>query len=455
MVKTKNNKIVKYKKRRYLNVGVVIFSATFIYLLAMVILSLTRDRITIYEVVKDSVNIEENLNYKGLVIRDEIVTYSDHTGYVNFFAYDGERVSLNSNIYTVSPDGELVSTLEEITQGSDSITESTLALIKDNIDSFSMNYTDLNFDSVYSFKFNMDYIVLENFNLSNAGENSSFTINKASNSGTLIYSIDNYESVSSEDIDLEMFNDETYIKKILKSGDSVNKGDPLYKTITSETWSIIIPLTEDETEDLKNKNRLKIKFLTDNITETADFEILELSDGNFGKLTFDKYCIRYANNRFLDIKIIKEKKEGLKIPKSAVVEKDFFVIPEEYCMTDNGKKEFLLQVTNDDGVVSANRISPEIYFYNNGLYYISKNDVAKGSLILKKDSSDIYVIDDTKVIKGVYNVNNGYADFQYIEILTMINDYYIIKEKTGYSPSQYDYIVLNGSNVTENEVVFR
>ena len=136
------------------------------------------------------------------------------------------------------------------------------------------------------------------------------------------------------------------------------------------------------------------------------------------------------------------------------MEKDFYVIPEEYCITNNGKKEFLLKVTTD-GVSSANIVNPKIYFYNNGLYYVSKNDFSAGSSILKKDSSDIYTINETKTIKGVYNVNNGYAEFQYIEILTMINNYYIIKEKTGYSPNQYDYIILSGDKVTENEVVFR
>lgn len=454
MSKTKNNKVVKYKKRRHLNIGVVIFSATFIYLIAMLVMYFTRDRITIYEVVKDTVTVDENLTYKGLVIRDEIVTSSDKSGYVNFFAYDGEHVSLNSNIYTISENGELANTLDEITSGSETIEESTMNSIKDNIDIFAMNYSDTNFDSVYSFKFNMEYIILENYNSLQTSENTSFEIKKALNTGTLIYSIDSYESVKEEDIVSEMFNDDSYLKSILKSGDSVKRGDPLYKTITSENWSVIIPLSESDADDLKDKTKLKIKFLSDGITVTADFELLQLSDGNYGKLSFDKYCIRYANSRFLEIRIIKEKKEGLKVPKSAVVEKDFYVIPEEYCITEDGKKEFLLQV-NDKGVISAKRTEPKIYYYGNGYYYVSKNDISEGSIVIKKDSSDSYIVDETKTIKGVYNVNNGYAEFQYVEILTMLNDYYIIKEKTGYSPNQYDYIVLNGEKVKENEVVFR
>jgi len=455
MSKTNNNKVVKYKKRRYLNVGVVIFGATFIYLLIMVALYFTRDRITIYEVIKDAVTVDENLSYNGVILRDETVTTADKSGYINFFACDGDHVSLNSNIYTISEGGKLASTVEDIASSGVKLDETSINTVKDNIDQFNLNYSDENFESVYSFKFNMEYIVLENFNASQLSKNAtSFNIIKSLNTGTLIYSTDNYESLKENEINAATFNDGAYSKKMFKSGDKVKKGDPLFKTITSENWSVIIPLTDDEAEKYKNKTHLKIRFTADDITDTAEFEILNLSDGSYGKLTFDQYGIRYANSRFIELKIIKDKKEGLKIPKTSVVEKDFYVIPEEYCILKNKKKQFLIQTTLN-GVTSAKIVVPKIYYYYDKNYYVSKSDFVAGNIILKNDSSDSYIIGDFKTLKGVYNVNNGYAEFQYINILTKVNDYYIIEEQTGYSPNQYDYIVLNGNKVKENEVVFR
>ena len=51
---------------------------------------------------------------------------------------------------------------------------------------------------------------------------------------------------------------------------------------------------------------------------------------SYGVLTFDNSMIRYASERFLNIELILEDECGLKIPKSAVVEEQFFVIPHDY-----------------------------------------------------------------------------------------------------------------------------
>ena len=45
--------------------------------------------------------------------------------------------------------------------------------------------------------------------------------------------------------------------------------------------------------------------------------------------------IRYASERFLNIELILEDECGLKIPKSSVVEEQFFVIPHDY-ITNGG-----------------------------------------------------------------------------------------------------------------------
>ena len=452
MSKNNDNKVINYRKRRHLNVGLVIFGFTFIYLLVMIFFYFTRDRITIYEIVKDSVTIDENISYKGIIIRDETLTYANNSGYINFYACDSEHISLNSGIYTISDNIDLASSLDEISSSSDVMDENTIDSIKDNINQFSRDFSNVNFDSVYSFKFNMEYIVLESYNesLNDTGGNI-VEIQNSKNTGTLVYTTDNYENLSINNINSDIFNDNTYNKTILKSGDYVEQGDVIFKTITSEQWSLVFPLSEDDAELYKNSSRLRVEFLADNLTETGTFEILNLTDGTYGKLTFNKYCIRYANNRFLDMKIIRDKITGLKIPKLSVVEKDFYVIPKEYFFVANNAINLNLMTENNTSELKKMKI----YFEDSENYYISTSDLSEGDIITKLDSQDTFLVNEKEKLKGVYNVNNGYAEFEYINILTEINDYYIINESTGYSPSQYDYIVLDGSMVSENEVVFR
>ena len=57
-----------------------------------------------------------------------------------------------------------------------------------------------------------------------------------------------------------------------------------------------------------------------------------------GVLTFDHSMVRYAGERFLDIELILEDESGLKIPKSAVVQKEFFLIPADY-ITQGGNSQ--------------------------------------------------------------------------------------------------------------------
>ena len=40
--------------------------------------------------------------------------------------------------------------------------------------------------------------------------------------------------------------------------------------------------------------------------------------------------IRYATERYLDIELILEDESGLKIPKTAVTEKEFYIVPQDY-----------------------------------------------------------------------------------------------------------------------------
>ena len=79
--------------------------------------------------------------------------------------------------------------------------------------------------------------------------------------------------------------------------------------------------------------------------------------------------------------------------------------------------------------------------------------VKKGDTLLLPESSDTMDLLKTESIKGVYNVNKGYAVFKQVQILSESDEYYIIAEGNSYSLSNYDHIALNGDSVRDNQIV--
>ena len=83
-------------------------------------------------------------------------------------------------------------------------------------------------------------------------------------------------------------------------------------------------------------------------------------------------------------------------------------------------------------------------------------DISSGDKLVKADSSETYVVGaDTATLKGVYNVNKGYAVFKRIEPLEKANDYCIIRKNSSYGLSVYDHIVLDAETVNEGQLIYR
>ena len=71
------------------------------------------------------------------------------------------------------------------------------------------------------------------------------------------------------------------------------------------------------------------------------------------------------------------------------------------------------------------------------------------------DSTETYKIGDTKKLKGVYNINKGYAVFKKITILCENDEYYVVQEGESYGLYNYDHIAQNGKGISSDEVVFQ
>jgi hypothetical protein len=452
-------KVVKYKRPKNINIGIIIFGITFIYIIINLVLFFSRDKVQMYEVVQGNNASNANSYYTGLIIRNEKVATAPKAGYINFFVRDGAHISAGSNLYTIDETGTLASTMENAASSENQLSSDVVNTIKDELGQFTTQFNTNDFSSVYDLKYNIDGTLLENYNAAATGDTNETTyeIVKSDTAGIIMTYVDGYESLTEDAITKKDFDASEYKKSSIKTNDLIKTGDPIYKTIDSETWSIIIPLTDDEVKEYKDKTSVKIMFSNDKITTNADFTIIENSDGKYGKITLSKYNVRYLNDRFIDIKIIGEDVTGLKIPKTSVTQKDFYIIPVSYHSKggDNDDDGFNKEVYTTDGEVSVKFEAPDIYCKTDDYYYVDKSAFKAGDVLIMNESGEKYQIGETKTLKGVYNINNGYTNFKQIDILADASDYYIVASDTSYGIKMYDHIVLDASKVKENKVVYQ
>ena len=75
-------------------------------------------------------------------------------------------------------------------------------------------------------------------------------------------------------------------------------------------------------------------------------------------------------------------------------------------------------------------------------------------MVQAREAKETFWIEKIKTAKGVYCTNQGYADFRPIDILIEKDDYSIIANDTAQGVSRYDFIVLDGTTIKENQIIY-
>ena len=255
---------------------------------------------------------------------------------------------------------------------------------------------------------------------------------------------------------LDHFDEASYQRNNLKQNVSVSNGDAVYKLISNEEWHIVVPITNTLADELADDNTLKLRFNKDGKTAYATYVITEKSGEKYLILTLRNSLVRYAKDRFIEIELLLTEQTGLKIPNSAITEKEFFTIPVSYFMKggDSDADGLLVSSTNKNGKTTTEFVSPTIYYTTDDYYYIDSENVTAGDILVKPDSNETYRVgSDTATLKGVYNVNKGYAVFKQIDILYQSKEYTIVKTGTSYGISLYDHIALDGAKINEDDLL--
>ncbi len=460
----KQNKLKKLDRGP--RIIVILFVFILIYISSFVIKYMTKEKVDIHEVYTGSINA--STTYTGIAIRSEEVVYSEYAGNINYFVREGERVAVGSIVYTVDETGRVASMIESLNSGDNAMSEMNQNTVKNALSSYKTNCADNRFYEIYDLKDKLDQIVSDSVNeniinnlddmIKDTGSEKLFRYARASKTGLVVYNVDGYENITVDQLTENSFKKESYSKTNLRAENIVVADSPVYKLITDESWQIAIPITNEQIQEqgLAEKKTVQIRFIKDDITTFANFSIVPTGSGTYGVLSLNKYMIQYASDRFVDVEIITSSATGLKIPNSSIVEKEFFTIPVEYATSGGNKSTigFLREHADTDGKIVTEYCDVDVYAEIDGFYYVDKSDFNYGDSILMTDSNTRYTVTEVGMLKGCYTVNKGYAVFKRIEIIEQNQEYAIVKIGLSYGLAAYDHIVLDGTKVKENQIIY-
>lgn len=444
----------------------VLFGVIFIYVVVCVVMYFQTSHIIRYEVEEGSLAVDTI--YRGVVLRDETVIYTQSAGYVNYYAREGERVAKDDLVYIMDQTGRLSEELAGLNSGENTLSKSELAEFRSEIVNFAHGFDPASYESVYDFKYALKNNImklagssmLESLNSLN-GSSGMAAVERYYSPGTGIvaYWTDGYEELKAQNVTEAIFDENTeYEKKRILSNTLMEAGEAVYKLSTNENWSIVIPIDAARGAELQQDGPVRVRFLKNQYESWGTPKLLTNGDGNtYLELSFTNSMITFIPDRFLDVELIVEDETGLKIPVSSIVQKEFFLIPEEYVVPggNNGGDSVVRQCYLEDGTISRETMEIDVYYFDSESreYYLDSSVVNLGDNLYKTEGEETFTVSRRATLTGVYNMNKGYADFKQISILYQNDEYAIVKPNTKYGLSVYDYIVLNAESVSDDQFI--
>ena len=305
--KNQSVNIKKYKKKREMNLGILLFAVVLIYLIVMIISYFTGDQVNAYEVREGSI-VRDN-SYTGLVIRNETVVNAEADGYVSFYQNENSKVKKGAKVYALTEnelDTENTSSGSKNTALSDDI-QSGIVL---QIQNFNENYKDSDFSSVYLLK-NDITVSLQNELSQTKTEQLDAVISaegldavsySSAQDGIVAYTIDGYEGLTSETFTEEDFDRTSYESTVIEDQTYVSLGSPVYKLITDDDWSVIVQLDDETAEELSESETSEyLKAIRENENKLGNYktftQLIVERAGKNGKKRNDPSCLFINRNQ--------------------------------------------------------------------------------------------------------------------------------------------------------------
>lgn len=474
------------------NISTIMFGALLLYMIITVVLYATSSHVTTYQVTTGP--LTKNPVCTALALRSEEVITAENSGYIEYYATEGMQVRKDGSVYSISN--------EQQENTAVALSDEQMEEVRSSAEQFSYAYNSNNFYDTYSYKYQVRETILQAAKAetsqatqtsedsqtasSEEGENtdsvagSAVTGNSISignqdvytapEAGIVVYSTDGYENKTADSLVEEDFNQMAYQKENLITGNEIQTGDSVYKLITSENWTLMVPLTDQMAAALAGRESIQVKFVKDGESQNGSLSIVNIGSQKVAKIELINGMTRYAGDRFLEVELVINTQSGLKIPVSSIVEKEFYTVPLDFLTQgDNGDTQgFLKQIGSGDSSSSefidatiyrqvdaqGNEITENTQDTSGGLCYVDKDTLNEGDILIKPDSGETFTVGQVDNLQGAYNINQGYAVFRQIKILDQNEEYCIVEEGTSYGLRAFDYIARDGSTVSEEEILY-
>ncbi len=477
--KKRKRNIIRFPGGMHLNIGVIVFLFVAFYMAYNIYSYLTTVHIKGYEVEKGT--IEVNTSYTGLILRSETIVNATQSGSLDYYLKEHTKAAKGTLLCSVDENGNVSEKLNEAIDSNAVLTKDSMRDIHSSIRDYANGYSDRAFYATYTFKSDLSGQLMEALNLEALNEiseytefakdNQTFHLYRAEQPGVVAYYTDGMENLTVNDLTEELFDESAHEKTSRKTEGSVQSGQPLYKLITEEDWQIIVPLDAAMKNELQDKEVTRIRFKEDQTTAWANYTIERKKGRDYLILTLHNGMIRYANERYVDINILLDQQSGLKIPNSAITTKAFELVPNAYLTTGSGASSqtgLLVEHRKENGTFTEAEFLPVTTYYldknedesgnenpdkETWMAYISEEKIKRGDRIVRTDSSERYEIRNTAKLRGVYNINRGYAVFRLVNELFSNDNYTIVEAGTTYGITQYDHIALEGDLITEGQMI--
>ena len=449
------------KMRRHGTPGIAFFLMLLI-LLYLIILAwnyFTKSHVSIYEV--NTSEISDDSPLFAYVLRDEEVVTTDDAGYINYYIAEGSRVGKGNVVYTLDDDDSLRSVLADLRGENAGATQ--ISPIREQIDTFNNSFSLSNYSESADFHFSINNIILEHSRgnlfkdlkkqIRSSGSETAYRRYKAAKSGVISYYTDGYESMGIHDITPDTLDKYSSVerKQVAASGRVVS-GDPAYKLVTSNDWSLIVELDDSYFKALQNESSVRVTVVRDGISFNASIQHYESGGKHLARLSTARYMERYINDRFLRIEFGLRHAKGLKIPNSSILKKEYFEVPEEFISLINNKQTVVRQVHNEDGSTGVENVDITSSFTEGETMYIRDSRLAAGDTLLS-GKGGLYTLNKNMEREGVYSVNEGFCRFEPVEVLYQNKEYSIISDQTRDGLSAFDHIVVDPSELTDDDFI--
>ena len=397
--------------------------------------------------------LSEDLSYRAIILRDENVVLSEHSGYVDLYIQEGGRASVGVDIASVDEVGSYSEQIREA-MTERSLTREDQLRMKTALKELSEAYSGMNFSAVSERKSMLRSAVLDSRVsdlygevLSSTSAAEFFHVSECQTTGLAAYYRDGYETKTAANLTAADFDTAKYTREA--TPELVTAGGFLYKIISSEKWCLAVPITAEEAADYGQYSSLGVTFLKNGLKTTAAVSVVTGADGGYYlQLDLSRYLIQFISDRYTRIRLRRSEEDGYKLPKTALTKEDFYMVPKEY-LTDAG----FIQASYENGVESVKAIKPDIAYEDDKYYYLALTAIEGGTILAKPESADRYTVRLTAALEGVYKISKGFTEFCPVVILDQTDDYILAAQNVRNGVSAYDTILLNAAGYRSGQIL--